>query len=363
MKNIIFSIITLSTIFSQINLSGDARIRPRLDIIDYGNNKSSMDLYYLYRAHINIDADIGNGWFFNTKLGTNDIAGMVRMGKDGTYNKKIDNDDEINEFIKGYSDGPGNSNSARPQVDFLNLYYGIKKDKFGFWGGAIPLKHNSALDIHFYPDKMVDIPWKNWNNESTTGFAGYIGKFNWFLSIDGDKKEIDKDGETRKNIDPFSFGFDFSVKWNDILQTLRPRGIFSIANLDEPWPMTFGLDINFINIFKIKPVISYYYTSQSINKDYNYNGSHLRFRIDRELGPGKLNFWTDLVSHICDTDIEGEYKKTDYVYLWLDYDYNFFNSDFGSISIKPTIRILTQKTSNSNYSRMKFELTTGIKFK
>ena len=55
-----------------------------------GNNKSSMDLYYSYRARLNIDADIGGGWFFNTKLGTNDVAGMVKMGVDETYNKDFD---------------------------------------------------------------------------------------------------------------------------------------------------------------------------------------------------------------------------------------------------------------------------------
>ena len=50
-----------------MNLSGDARIRPRLDIKSNGNeNLDETDLYYLYRGRLNIDADIGNGWFFKS---------------------------------------------------------------------------------------------------------------------------------------------------------------------------------------------------------------------------------------------------------------------------------------------------------
>ena len=54
---------------------------------------------------------------------------------------------------------------------------------------------------------------------------------------------------------------------------------------------------------------------------------------------------------------------TDFLYLWIDYKYNLFNGDFGSCSIKPTIRILDKKSSDEKFNRMKFELTTEIKFK
>ena len=59
MNRIIFLIISLSFIMADINLSGDARIRPRLDMENCGNGTSSLDLYYLYRARLNISADIG----------------------------------------------------------------------------------------------------------------------------------------------------------------------------------------------------------------------------------------------------------------------------------------------------------------
>ena len=72
MNKIIFLALSLSFIIADINISGDARIRPRLDIKDSGGDygASSTDLYYLYRARLNINADIGDGWFFNAKLGS-----------------------------------------------------------------------------------------------------------------------------------------------------------------------------------------------------------------------------------------------------------------------------------------------------
>ena len=347
MKNIIFSTIFLSFILAEINFSGDARIRPRLDIKDYGaDNGKSLDFYYLYRARLNIDANIGEGWFFKSKLGTNDVSGMVKMGEVSTYNH-----------------GPGYAISSRPELSFLNLYYGFKKENFGFWGGAMPLKYNSSLDIHFYPDKMVDIPWILWNNGSMTGFSGYIYNFNWFLSINENRKEINTiNNADEKNIDPISFGFDFSMNWSDMIKTINPRAIMTIANSHEPWPMTFGLDIDFGTIFKINSMLSYYFTSQSFNENYKYKGSHLRIKLDREIGPGILNFWTDIASHQDEMHESGNYQ-TDYFYLWLDYSYKLFKSDFGAVTIKPTIRMLNEKTSDTQFTRVKLEITTEIKFK
>ena len=374
MKSVIFLIISLSFIFpqlegknesdSKVSISGDARIRPRMDIKNYVDDKITMDLYYLYRARLNFNVDIGKGWFLKTKIGTNNSSALVKMGVDETYNTETDS---TVVFTEGFTNGPGNPNSARPQVDFLNLYYGIKKDNFGFWGGAIPLPHNPGLDIHFYPDKIMDVPWATWNNESTTGFAGYIYKFNWFISIDGNKTErisytdIEK-GLDEKNIDPFTFGFDFSMKWNDIIDNIHPRGMFSIANMNKPWPMSFGLDINFSSLFGIKPVISYHYATQFIEKKSRYDITHLRIKLDRKIGPGELTLLSDIASHIDKTHENGEYK-TDYFYIWLDYKYQLFNSNSGSFSIKPTIRILDKKSIDDRFNRIKFELTTEIKFK
>ena len=114
--------------------------------------------------------DIGDGWFFSTKLGTNDVAAMTKMST---------SDD---------SNGPGNPNSHRPMLSFLELYYGYVKEDCGFWVGTFPLKYTPAFDLHFYSHILVDIPWVLYNNNSVNGLAGYQvikdKKVNWFLSVD-----------------------------------------------------------------------------------------------------------------------------------------------------------------------------------
>ena len=116
------------------------------------------------------------------------------------------------------------------------------------------------------------------------------------------------------------------------------------------------MDIDLPEIFKIHSYVSYYYTSQ-IDK---YTGSHLRFKLNREICSGVLTFWTDIAQHV---DQMNNDLKTDYMYIWVDYDYNLFNSDKGSVSIKPTLRYQIGKSGYPDYNRMKFELTTEIRFR
>ena len=405
MKKTIFLSICLSFVLAEVNISGDGRIRPRLDIKSNGNeNLDKTDLYYLYGGRLNIDADIGNGWFFKSTLGINNGSASVKMGVDETFTEETEVDSYIiYEDNDGYTDTVpgGNINSARPIVSFLNLYYGIKKEKFGLWGGAIPIKHNPSLDIHFYPTLMVDLPWATLNNNSTTGFAGYINKLNWFISINENNVEFDKyiteaDGDTidAKHIDSFTIGFDFTVKWSEYI-SIHPRTLFSVNDPPKNFPITFGLDMNFKDIFKIYSSLSYYYTMQTIDQDDKYNGSHVRFKLNRKFGSGKFTFWTDFVKYrntdteydltgspdefIIDPDTgeqtsNGEYNanygaesvldvETNFMFIWIDYDYNLFNSDLGSVSIKPTIRYQIGKLDDPDYNRIKLELTMGIKFK
>ena len=66
MKNILLCLISISFLIADIHISGDARVRPRYDITENGDGSSTSDLYYMYRARLNMKADIGDGWFFNT---------------------------------------------------------------------------------------------------------------------------------------------------------------------------------------------------------------------------------------------------------------------------------------------------------
>ena len=339
MNRIIFIVISLSFIIADTNINGDARIRPRLDIISHSSENATVDLYYLYRARLNISSDIGGGWFFKSKIGTNEIAGMTKMGEDNS--NTVSNLDS----------------SARPELSFINLYYGIKKDNFGFWGGVIPLNNNSGLDIHFYSDIMIDIPFLLYNNASTTGFSGYIYKLNWFISIDGNNTEIiqKEEGEDVNALDSFTAGIDFPMKWNNFLD-IHPRALLSMNDSGDPGQMTFGLDMKFKEFFKINPVFSYHYSTQFVDKSNQYDISHLRMKLNIM----RLTFWTDIAEYI---DKSNNNAKSSLTYLWIDYNHDLFKSDRGSISIKPTIRYQMGALENPDFNRLKCELTTEIKFK
>ena len=58
-----------------------------------------------------------------------------------------------------------------------------------------------------------------------------------------------------------------------------------------------------------------------------------------------------------------EDERSDYIYIWADYKCKVFENDNGSVSIKPTIRYQSGQLDVEEYSRMKLELTTEIKFK
>ena len=69
-------VISASSTTAHIYFSGDAGIQPRLDVKTYQDKstgapitqKRSIDGYYLYRARINIKADVADGFFFQTPI-------------------------------------------------------------------------------------------------------------------------------------------------------------------------------------------------------------------------------------------------------------------------------------------------------
>ena len=109
-------IIMLSSAFAEIKLTGDARLRPRFDVKDSGEyGTKSEDFYYYYRARLMIEANIGGGYYFNTRLGHNGASYWV--GKLGT----------------GTTPSSSSISSAgRGSVDFMELYFGHKGKKLSW---------------------------------------------------------------------------------------------------------------------------------------------------------------------------------------------------------------------------------------
>ena len=346
MKNILLSLIAFSFLMSDIQFSGDARFRPRYDIIENGDGSSTSDLYYLYRARLNMKANIGEGWFFNSKLGTLGVAGMTKIGTSDTE--------------------PGNINSYRPTVSFMELYFGSMKDDWGFWAGAFPLKYNPSLDLHFYSDKLVDIPFVLLNNGSTLGFAGYKAlmghKLNWFLSVDNNVVEQeepadDSNEEAIDDCDDFTLGMDMFLNFGSI--SVTPRILTSFGGTDDDiYPMTLGADILLPEVAGFSSGFSYYTSTMGEEADtLHYKADHMRLSLSRPIKEGKLKFFYDMAS-----------KDDDKVsYMWLSYTHTCFKGEMGEVTLSPTFRLQTGKGAGTedfdpDYSRAKFEVTAQIKF-
>ena len=344
MKRLTFLLI-VSLSFAAIEFSGDARYRPRYDVKKYDSSGVAdvSDFYYLYRARINMKADIGEGWFFKTQLGTNDVAGMTKMSPGDVW------------------EGPGNPNSSRPNVSFLELYYGYAQENKGLWVGAFPLKYTPAYDLHFYSEKLVDIPWILNNNSSVTGISGYKiynnKKFNWFLSIDENNinSSTNDNGIKTEQKDKYTFGLNSTT---EIFQlSITNNLLFSFG--DGDLPTTYGIDIGLPKFSKISSNILYHISSNDI-----YNADHFRFLLTRKINNGSMKFFYDVANN----------EDNSMSYVWLSYTHLCYKGDLGSVTITPTYRYQNGGTVeiphssgmqvfDKNYTRSKFEITTEIKFK
>ena len=151
---LIILMLLITGIYADVTITGDARVRPRLDIKDNGEfgNKTS-DMYYLYRARLKVAADIGDGYFFKTMLASHGVAWWT--GKFGTG------------ATPNAASQPG---AGRGSVNFMELYFGQVGETFGWSVGIIPVAGTPLKDLHYYPTKMVDLPYLIFNNNSAHGF-------------------------------------------------------------------------------------------------------------------------------------------------------------------------------------------------
>ena len=384
-KKLLFGIliIMLSSVYAQVKLTGDARVRPRFDVKDNGEyGTKSEDFYYYYRARLMIEANIGGGYYFNTRLGHN--AAAYWTGKFGT----------------GVT--PSSSSipcAGRGSVDFMELYFGHKGKKLGWSGGIIPVKHNPMLDIHYYPEIMLDKAFDTYSNNAAHGFdVNYkLGRNVLDLKIlvddNAGKKVVDENFVSRSDTsivyiidqdsgsirldttitmtsssastsrDQYTFYVSYPVSFLGFKMT--PHMLYTLADEGRPAPITYGAEFALPKVAGFKLSSSAALTSQSVSDSLSgvaaYSGSIARIKMVGKLGPGTLVAWYDLAS--TKPDASGS-VKSDFTYLWLSYSYTMHKSDWGSLVVAPTYRLYTHKIEDSrDYSRAKIELTTQITFK
>ena len=408
MKKIILCLCVFSYMMADITISGDARFRPRYESVNNGllneELEETSDLYYLYRARLNLKADISENWFFNAQIGTPTKSGMTKMGSDPDV----------------LYDRPGDMNSGRPFISFTKLYFGYKSAKRGIWAGVVPLGNSSVFDLHFYPENLVDIPWATYNNNCTTGISGYENfsdyKLDWFISVDQNvQNQFESESLDTSYNNHYTLGFNTTMKFNSMF--IKPYFLMSFGNdkvyvepgngemevenlyssgyFEGTLPTTFGAEVtlpdNLVENFTVKT--SYFksnYGSPSktwkednnglINNDadenyYNYEADHLRISLEGPFDKGKIKFFYDIASInynieeiIYDEELGEditEWTRADKLsYIWLSYTQTLYDGEKGSVTVSPTFRLQNGKVfENNDYSKSKFELTTEIKFK
>lgn len=354
---VLLVILLAGSLAAEVKIDGDARLRPRLDIRDNGDyGVRQSDMYYYYRARINLKGDLGDGWFGHVQLGTNGFAYWT--GKFGDPNESGASKPSASS-VDGASRGP---------VDFMLIYFGRKTDKFGYMGGIIPLNSlaNPLYDVHFYSNLMVDVPFLLYSNMGAGGFTGYLGfkqgKINLTVLMDNNKgKKIeDADGTVTQNThDQHTVVLDAPLKLGKA--TLQPVFMGTIADAGMNAPVTYGVNFTSPKLGKTTFYGTLAMSMQRAGGDAaEYDVTYFRGKMVSDIGTGKLTFWIDLAKKKFDK-IDDEHK---FAYIWLDYEIPVYKSDKGSVSVKPTWRHLQEKVDGSkDYKRDKIELTIDFKFK
>lgn len=358
------------SISAEIKFSGDARLRPRMDIRDntsFGTdaetNTKTTDGYYLYRARFNIKGDIGDGWFGHVQLGTSGFAYWTGKFGDPSYSSPH----------KPSSSSVEGAN--RGSVDFMLIYFGRKTDKFGYWGGLIPVNglSNPLLDVHFYPSIMIDVPYFLYSNNGAHGFAGYIGfektKLNLTLLADnnyGKKVETTVDSTAGTDFsteaathDQYTLMVDMPLKLGEA--TVQPVAMFTVADRGMDAPMTFGANLTSPKFGQFTLYGTAAMSMQRAGGAANeYDALYFRAKAVGKVGKGTFHGWVDIAERKFD---ESGYKEK-FFYFWLDYQIPVYKSDVGSVSIKPTWRYIQKKVDDVlDNKRHKIELTIDFKFK
>ena len=344
-------------LFADITITGDARVRPRMDIKDYGDyGNTTSDIYYLYRARLLLSADIGDGYFFKTRLGHNGVAYWT--GKFGTGSTPS---------------GASIASAGRGTVDFMELYFGHKGATFGWSAGLIPVAHNPLVDLHFYPGAPLDLPWVIFSNNAAHGFD-----LNYKIAGNKLDLKILVDNNAGKVIDDVVDSLDITTKDQYTIDAtypialagikVIPQLLMTIADEGDAAPLTYGATVGLPKLAGFGATAYLGMINQTVTDAGAYNGWITRVKLVGKIGPGKLTAWYDMAQTTPDIS---DAVSDNFNYLWLSYTYTLHKSDQGSVSIAPTYRLLSHKRDDSSttlsdgvdYTRAKLEITTQITFK
>ncbi len=355
---ILLIILLLSvTLFAEITINGDARVRPRLDQKFNKDGKYSEDFYYMYWARLWLDAKLTDGWYFSTKIASDGPGNFIGRFGDTPYDGN-----------GGWTDAAAAHSGSRGVLRFAEMHFGRKNNQMGFSMGILPMSGlgNPEYDLHFYPVSNSDIPYTIVNSASAAGVRGYYkfgeGKLNLTLTLDNNTGNRENDANPR---DPYSLFANYEMKFGDI--DVAPAVILTSADEDEAAPITGGVNVGLPKIAGFNFSGGLYYTNQSINDTTSnfttingkYSGFMSHLKAVRSIGPGTLVSWLDFKS----VTPNNEADDVNTTLLWVMYKYVVYKSEVGSFYIAPTFRRIMQNSGNMEYARNKIELTMQLNFK
>ena len=332
------------TAFSQAKITGDVRVRPRMDVTTADANTDAVTKnYVLYWGRLNVDADIGDGWSFHSKLATNFVGHWSGYWGENTQVGA--------EMVHGFVD--------RPAISWMEISMGKNAGNWGFKAGNLPLNGvaDHIVDLHYYPTAPVDIPWAIYHSQSIQGINGFVnagpGKLNFALAVDENLNTDEGDGLVNTK----TLMADYGATFGGI--TVKPQMAMTMTNDSTDAPTTMGAGVS-AKVAGFTLSGTYLMTSNTVEGGTlgKYDGTHIRAGVKGTVGPGFLLAWYDMATHTPDGG-----DQSDYSYIWVLYKYTIFSGDKGAIVVMPTARMRTGALGNADYSRNKFELTFQLNFK
>jgi len=332
-------VMLITTVFAQAKITGDVRVRPRIDIKKDASGELSNQQLILYWGRLNLDADIGGGYSFHTKLASNWVGHWAGyMGSQEAFPNAA---------------GLGND---RPTITFMELSMSKNAGNWGVSAGNLPLNGvaNHIVDLHYYPTSPVDIPWAIKHVQSFQGFSGFVnagpGKLNLALSVDANQNNSTAELVNRKTLMA-----DYGATFGGI--SVKPQMAMTMDNDSTAAPMTMGAGVS-AKVAGFTLSGTYLMTSNTVENSGKYDGTHMRVGIKGSVGPGFLLAWYDMASYTPDGG-----TKADFTHLWLLYKHTLYSGDKGAMVVMPTIRLINGSASDPDWSRTKLELTFQLNFK
>ena len=388
--NILFYLLTATMLTStsaraHIYFSGDAAIQPRLDVKTYQDKSVGapttqerfVDGYYLYRARINIKADVADHFYFQTQLSTNTLENWNKMGNDSP----------------SYLASPKTHGSASTgPVDFQNLFIGYKKHKLSFNIGKLPLQGNLLLNTHYYPDHPLNLPYMIISNNAFTGAALSYANLKTFVSVDSITTPVYYEGpQPKDNVtvsDETSLGFNYKIEATKSL-TFTPTTIVTLSSVDElepqgtkgerqPFRLTAGMlmEQKISKTASMKLAGGYSFAQVSQNPDDFFREDHEKSNIlvghigfsVKELGAGVFDTFAEFaqIKNYPWSTTEQRFQEAEFysvAYLHAQYTVTLAKKDHRAVSIKPAFRYLLHNSAEDTNGYLRQTIKPGQKEK